>query len=138
VGIVGVIALVSVFRQASPTDFGLAGLVVAFGGLLIAGIGHEAAHAVATKAEGRRVGRAGFGLLFFTPVVYVDTSDGWLIPRHRRVRVNAAGPLFNFACAGACSLIAFVARGVGAALSVGIAVASVARVVLNWRPLLES
>jgi len=136
-GIVGVIALVSVFRQASPTDFGLAGLVVAFGGLLIAGIGHEAAHAVATKAEGRRVGRAGFGLLFFTPVVYVDTSDAWLIPRDRRVRVNAAGPLFNFACAGACGLIAFVARGVGQDLAVWLAVVNLASVVFNLSPLLE-
>src|SRR5207247_3643611 len=89
VGAVGLAALVSVFRQSSTNDFGLGGLIVAFGGLLLAGIGHEAAHAIATKAEGRRIGKAGIGLFWFTPVVWVDTSDAWLIPARRRIPVNA-------------------------------------------------
>src|SRR5439155_956177 len=81
-------------------DLALGGVVVAFVGLFMAGLGHETAHALATKAEGRRVGRAGIGLLWFTPVIYVDTSDAWLIDRRHRAVVNAAGPLFNFALAG--------------------------------------
>ena len=136
-GVAGTIALFTVFHQASPTDFGLGGLIVALVGLLLAGVGHEAAHAIATKAEGRRVGRAGFGLLFFTPVIYVDTSDAWLVPRHRRVRVNAAGPLFNFAFAGLCGLVAFAARGIVQDLFVWLAVANLASVVFNLSPLLE-
>src|SRR5262249_20411823 len=60
-GVVGLASAIPIFRTASPTDFGPGGIVVAFVGLLIAGIGHEAAHAAAAKAEGSRIGRAGIG-----------------------------------------------------------------------------
>ncbi|HKW77486.1 MAG TPA: cyclic nucleotide-binding domain-containing protein [Candidatus Limnocylindria bacterium] len=136
-GILGIAGLATVFRQASPGDFGLAGLVVAFGGLLVAGIGHELSHAIATKAEGRRVGKAGIGLLWFTPVVYVDTSDAWLIPARRRIRVNAAGPLFNLALAGVCGLLALVLQGRPQDLAVWLGAASLVSVAFNLSPLLE-
>ena len=137
VGGAGIIALAAVFRQSSPGDFGIAGLAVAFLGLLIAGIGHEIAHALATKAEGRRVGKAGIGLLWFTPVVYVDTSDAWLIPARGRVRVNAAGPLFNFAFAGLCGLLALVLRDRAQDVAVWLAAANLVSVAFNLSPLLE-
>ena len=137
VGAVGIAALITVFRQSSTNDFGLGGLVVAFGGLLLAGIGHEAAHAIATKAEGRRIGKAGIGLFWFTPVVWVDTSDAWLIPARRRIRVNAAGPLFNFAFAGVCGLLAFVLTGRAQDLAVWLAVTNLVSVAFNLSPLLE-
>ncbi|HEV8230474.1 MAG TPA: cyclic nucleotide-binding domain-containing protein [Candidatus Limnocylindria bacterium] len=136
-GIAGLVALAVVFRQAGTATFGLGGLVVAFAGLLLAGIGHETAHAIATKAEGRRIGRAGLGLLWFTPVVYVDTSDAWLIPRHRRVRVNAAGPLFNFAFAGALGAVAFLTRDVVQDIAIWLAAANLVSVAFNLSPLLE-
>jgi CRP-like cAMP-binding protein/Zn-dependent protease len=137
VGVVGLAALISVFRQSSTNDFGLGGLLVAFGGLLLAGIGHEAAHAIATKAEGRRIGKAGIGLFWFTPVVWVDTSDAWLIPARRRIRVNAAGPLFNLAFAGVCGLLAFVLTGRAQDLAVWLAVTNLVSVAFNLSPLLE-
>ncbi len=137
VGGAGLIALVAVFRRSSPGDFGLAGLLVAFLGLLIAGIGHEAAHAVATKAEGRRIGKAGIGLLWLTPVVYVDTADAWLLPRLRRIRVNAAGPLFNFAFAGVCGLAALVLRDRAQDVAAWLAVLNLISVAFNLSPLLE-
>ena len=133
----GLIALAALFRQASPGDFGIAGLLVAFVGLLVAAIGHEAAHAVATKAEGRRIGKAGIGLLWFTPVVYVDTSDAWLISRTRRIRVNAAGPIFNFAFAGLCGLAALVLTGPAQDVAVWLAIANLVLVAFNLSPLLE-
>jgi len=136
-GTVGLAALVSEFRQSSTSDFGLGGLVVAFGGLLLAGIGHEASHAVATKAERRRIGKAGIGLFWFTPVVWVDTSDAWLIPARRRIRVNAAGPLFNYAFAGVCGLIALPLSGRAQDLAVWLAVANLISVAFNLSPLLE-
>jgi Zn-dependent protease len=136
-GVIGVVALVMVFRQSSPGDFGLGGLLVAFGGLLAAGIGHEASHAIATKAEGRRVGRAGIGLLWFTPVVYVDTSDAWLIPAQRRVRVNAAGPLFNLAFAGIAGLAAVALTGRAQDLAIWLAIVNLVSVAFNLSPLLE-
>ncbi len=136
-GIIGLAALATVFRAAEPADFGLGGIVVAFVGLLLAGVGHEIAHAVATKAEGRRIGRAGIGLLWFTPVVYVDTSDAWLIPRRARVRVNAAGPLFNFAFAGLCGIVAFFTSAQTRDLAIWLAAANLVSVVFNLSPLLE-
>jgi len=136
-GVLGLAALVTVFRQSSPGDFGLLGLLVAFGGLLLAGIGHEASHAIATKAEGRHVGKAGIGLLWFTPVVYVDTSDAWLVPAQRRVRVNAAGPLFNLALAGVCGLAALPLAGRAQDLAVWLAIANLVSVAFNLSPLLE-
>ena len=136
-GIVGLGALASVFREASPNDFGLGGILVAFAGLLVAGIGHEAAHALATKAGGRRVGRAGLGLLWLTPVIYVDTSDAWLIDRRRRALVNAAGPLFNFSLAGLLGLVAAWTNGPLQLIAIWLAVANLASVVFNFSPLLE-
>ena len=122
---------------AGTLGVGLGGIVVAFVGLLLAGIGHETAHAIATKAEGRRVGRAGIGLLWFTPVVYVDTSDAWLISRRARVRVNAAGPLFNFAFAGLWGIVALLASAEVRDLAIWLAAANLVSVAFNLSPLLE-
>lgn len=137
VGIVGAVALERTFRQASAADFGIGGLAVAFGGLALAGVGHEAAHAIATKAEGRRVGRAGVGLMAFTPVIWVDTSDAWFIGRTRRAIVNAAGPLFNFAVAGILGIVAAISTGRVQDLAVWLAIANLVSVVFNVSPLLE-
>ncbi|MDE3112924.1 MAG: cyclic nucleotide-binding domain-containing protein [Chloroflexota bacterium] len=137
-GIGGLAAAVPVLRTASPTDFGVGGILVAFGGLLLAGVGHEMAHAIAAKAEGSRLGRAGIGLFWFTPVVYVDTSSTWSIPRWGRIRVNAAGPLFNLALAGALGLAArLAAGGVAQALLVWLSLTNVLLVAFNLSPLLE-
>ncbi len=136
VGVVGLVAFVLQFR-GFPTDLGLEGLVVVFGGLFVAGLGHEAAHAIATKATGRRVGRAGLGLVFFTPVIYVDTSDAWLIDRRHRVFVNAAGPVFNFALAGVLALAAAVADGNTKSVLLWLAGVNLVSVVFNLSPLLE-
>jgi putative peptide zinc metalloprotease protein len=136
-GVLGLAALITDFRQSSPGDFGLGGLLVAFGGLLLAAIGHEAAHAVATKAEGRRIGKAGIGVFWFTPVVWVDTSDAWLLPARRRIRVNAAGPLFNFAFAGVCGLLGLVLTGRPQDLAIWLAVTNLVSVAFNLSPLLE-
>ena len=137
IGAAGLVALVVTFRQSSPGDFGLGGLVVAFVGLLLAGVGHEAAHAIAAKVEGRRIGKAGIGLLWLTPVVYVDTSDAWLLPRMRRIRVNAVGPLFNWAFAGLAGLAALVLTGRAQDVAIWLAILNLVSVAFNLSPLLE-
>lgn len=136
-GIMGLAALATVFREATPADFGLGGIVIAFVALFLAGIGHETAHALAAKAEGRRVGRAGLGLLWFTPVIYVDTSDAWLIDRKRRALVNAAGPLFNFGLAGLLGLVAAVTTDRVQDLAIWLAFVNLVSIVFNLSPLLE-
>ena len=136
-GTSGTIALALTYRQASSADFGLGGLLVAFLALALAGAGHEAAHAIATKVEGRRVGRAGVGIMFFTPVMWVDTSDAWFIPRRRRVAVNAAGPLFNFALGGGLGIVAALTTGRAQDLAIWLGVANVVSLLVNLSPLLE-
>ncbi len=136
-GVGGVAVAIPVLRTASPTDFGIVGILVAFVGLLVAGIGHEIAHALAAKAEGARLGRAGIGLFWGTPVVYVDTSATWAIPRWGRIRVNSAGPLFNLALAGALGLSSRIAGGVTQDVLVWLALTNVLLVVFNLSPLLE-
>jgi len=136
-GIGGLAAAIPHLRAASPTDFGAIGLLVAFVGLLVAGIGHEVAHALAAKAEGCRLGRAGIGLFWFAPVVYVDTSATWAIPRWGRVRVNTAGPLFNLALGGALGLATLIVGGAARDLLVWLALTNVVLVVFNLSPLLE-
>lgn len=136
-GVAGLISAIPILRTATPGDFGLGGIVVAFVLLLVAGVGHEIAHALAAKAEGCRVGRAGMGLFWFTPVVYVDTSATWAIPRWGRIRVNAAGPLFNLAFAGLLGLLAHSVTGLARDTLVWLALANLALVVFNLSPLLE-
>ena len=136
-GLGGLIAAIPVLRTASPLDFGIGGILVAFVALLLAGIGHETAHALAAKAEGARLGRAGIGLFWFTPVVYVDTSATWAIPRWGRIRVNAAGPLFNLALAGVFGLLARLASGTPQDVLAWLALTNVVLVVFNLSPLLE-
>lgn len=136
-GVVGLIAAVPILRGATPGDFGVGGILVAFVVLLVAGTGHEIAHAVAAKAEGCRVGRAGMGLFWFTPVIYVDTSRTWAIPRWGRIRVNAAGPLFNLAFAGLLGLLAHSVTGLARDTLIWLALANLALVLFNLSPLLE-
>jgi hypothetical protein len=136
-GVGGLISGIPLFRTASPTDFGPGGIVVAFLGLLSAGIGHEIAHALAAKAEGSHLGRAGIGLFWFTPVVYVDTSSTWAIPRSGRIRINAAGPLFNLALAGLFAILAHLAEGTSQDVLVWLSLTNVVLVVFNLSPLLE-
>ncbi len=136
-GVGGLLAAIPVLRTASPSDFGIGGIAVAFAGLLVAGVGHEMAHALAAKAEGSRLGRAGIGLFWFTPVVYVDTSSTWSIPRWGRIRVNAAGPLFNLALAGTLGLAARVTAGTPQDVLVWLSLTNVVLVAFNLSPLLE-
>lgn len=134
----GGVAFVTQFRDLSLDAFGLAGVAVAWFGLFVAGIGHELAHAVACKAFGSRLGRAGIGLLWFTPVIYVDTTDTWTLDRRGRVLVNASGPLFNFALAGAAALAALpVPAGAVDDLLLWFAGMNYLSVAFNLSPLLE-
>jgi putative peptide zinc metalloprotease protein len=57
---------------------------------------HEMAHGLAMASYGRRVPKAGLKLMFVFPYAFVDTSEAWFEPRHRRMAISAAGPLSDF------------------------------------------
>ena len=137
VGIAGAIAFVLQFRELSINAFGIAGVVIAWAALLLAGLGHELAHALACKSYGSRLGRAGIGLMWFSPVIWVDTTDTWALDRRRRILVNTAGPLFNFALGGMAALLAGPAQGGASELLLWFAGMNYLAVAFNLSPLLE-
>jgi putative peptide zinc metalloprotease protein len=87
---------------------GLGGLVFLAGRLTFAAV-HETAHGLTLASYGRKVGEAGVKLVLIFPYTFVDTSDAWFEPRHRRIAVSAAGPvcdLFIGGCFALCCLFA--------------------------------
>lgn len=70
---------------------------------------HEACHALTVKSYGREVRRAGFGFIFGTPFLYIDTSDMWMDSRRPRIAVSWAGPYLHLILGGvaAWSLLLF-------------------------------
>ena len=139
-GTAGTVALARAAAVAAPGDLGtlgIGGLLVAFLGLAVAAGGHEAAHAIATKAQGLRVRRASVGLLFFIPVIQVDTSEAWFIARRRRLAVNAAGPLFNLALCGMLGIAATLTSGTAQALAIWFGAASLVTLLVHLSPVLD-
>ncbi len=66
---------------------------------------HEAGHAFATKAFGRKVLGLGIGWNWISPILFVDTSDIWLAPRRQRIAVHWAGPYTHLILGGIVSLL---------------------------------
>ncbi len=136
-GVIGAAAFVPQARDLSLETFGIAGVAVAWAGLFLAGMGHELAHLLACKAFGSRLGRGGVGLMAFSPIIYIDTTDTWTLGRRERVLVNTAGPIFNFALAGAASLAALPATGLAGDFLLWLAGMNYVAVIFNLSPLLE-
>jgi CRP-like cAMP-binding protein len=113
-------------------------LAIVYGAVVLSTLVHELGHGVALKAFGRQVPRAGIGLYYFAPIVFVDTSDAWLEPRSRRLVVSLAGTATDVALAGAASLLA-VALDDGPAVTALAAFAAISyvSVLANLNPLLR-
>jgi putative peptide zinc metalloprotease protein len=63
---------------------------------------HELGHAFACRLCGGEVRELGLMLLVFTPTMYCDVSDAWLLPRRRhRLWIGAAGMLVELVLASA-------------------------------------
>ncbi len=99
---------------------------------------HELAHALAVKAYGRRVRRAGLFLLFGLPGVFVDTTDIWPAGKRAQLAVTWAGPFSNMVLGGMAAL--FVALNPNAGLAPAayqFALSQYALVLLNLTPFLR-
>lgn len=73
------------------------GAIAFFLSLYLVKIFHEFGHAFAAKENGAFVRRMGIYMMFFTPMLYSDTTDAWKIPSHRsRLIIGAAGMLVEF------------------------------------------
>ncbi len=66
---------------------------------------HEAGHAFTARFFGAECNECGVMLMVFTPVLYTNVSDSWLLPRRQRMLVTAAGIIVELCIAAACSIL---------------------------------
>lgn len=108
--------------------------------LIVATICHEFAHGLTCKHYGGEVHEVGFLLMFFTPCLYCNVSDAWLIPsKWHRLWVTLAGAWCDL-CVWAIATFIWRLTVPEAAInylsSVVLSVCG-ARVLLNFNPLLK-
>ena len=101
---------------------------------------HEIGHAAACKRFGGECHQIGPMLLVFTPALYCDTSDSWMLPnRFQRAAVGVAGIVTEVFLAALATLV-WASTGAGlvhyVAMNVML-VCSVSTLVFNANPLLR-
>jgi putative peptide zinc metalloprotease protein len=101
---------------------------------------HELAHALICRYFGAECHELGFMLLVFTPCLYCNVSDSWMLEsKWRRAAVGAAGVCVELVLAGAATLIWWFSEpGLLNALCFNIMlVCSVSTLLFNGNPLLR-
>ena len=108
--------------------------------LIAATICHEFAHGLTCKHHGGEVHEVGFLMMFFTPCLYCNVSDAWLIPsKWQRLWVTLAGAWCDL-CLWALATMIWRLTVLDSMVNyLGSVVLSVcgARVLLNFNPLLK-
>ena len=66
---------------------------------------HEAGHALTARYFGAECNECGVMLMVFTPVLYTNVTDTWMLPRRQRLLVTAAGIAVELIVASACMLL---------------------------------
>lgn len=119
------------------TPYNLLWLTVAFAALKML---HEIGHGLACKHYGGECGELGIMLLVFTPCLYCDVSDSWMIgDRWKRAFVAAAGMSCELMAAAVCAWLWWFSQpGLLHSISFNIMLlGSVGTVVFNANPLLR-
>jgi putative peptide zinc metalloprotease protein len=71
---------------------------------------HELGHAAASKSFGVQPGDIGFAFYLFTPVLYSDVSNIWLLKKRERIIVNLAGIYFELILASTILALYYITR----------------------------
>jgi len=86
--------------------FGLDNLLLMFVLLIFTKSVHELGHGLMCKHFGGECHQIGFMLLVFTPAMYCDTSDSWVLPnRWHRIAIGAAGMYVEIVMAAICTFV---------------------------------
>jgi len=101
---------------------------------------HELAHATTCQHYGARCREMGVLFLVFTPCLYCDVSDAWMLPsRWRRMMINAAGVYAELTLASLATIVWWSSQpGMINAMCLNImVVCSVSTLLFNGNPLLR-
>jgi putative peptide zinc metalloprotease protein len=101
---------------------------------------HELGHALSCKHFGGECHELGVMLLVFTPCLYCNVSDSWMLPsKWRRIAITAAGMCVELVLAAACTFLWWFSQpGLLHTLCLNtMFVCSVSTLVLNGNPLLR-
>jgi putative peptide zinc metalloprotease protein len=100
---------------------------------------HEFGHIVACSNFGAKVRDCGFLLLFFTPVLYTNVSDSWILPRRSRMMISMAGILVELGLAAIFVVLWWISEAgqVRYLLMNGILLCTVSTLLFNGNPLLK-
>lgn len=80
----------------------LAALLVIF---VVVKLLHEAGHAFTARYFGAECNECGVMLIVFTPVLYTNVTDSWLLPRRQRMLITVAGLFVELTIAAVCTLL---------------------------------
>jgi putative peptide zinc metalloprotease protein len=101
---------------------------------------HELGHAVACKHFGAECHDLGLMFLVFTPCLYCDVSDAWMLPdKWQRIAVSAAGLYVEIFLAAVCTFLWWFSEpGLLNSLCLNIVfVCSVSALIFNGNPLMR-
>ncbi|MCL4678133.1 MAG: hypothetical protein KJ017_06020 [Alphaproteobacteria bacterium] len=107
--------------------------------ITLAKVLHELAHALACKHFGGECHELGVMLLVFTPCLFVNVSDSWMLPeRGKRIAVAAAGMWAEMTLAAVCTFVWwFTNEGLLNSICLKLMfVSSIGTVMFNANPLL--
>lgn len=120
--------------------FGLGNVVWLVAVLAIVKIIHELGHGLACKHFGGECHELGVMLLVFTPCLYCNVSDAWMMSnKWQRIGVSAAGMVVEIMLASVCSLLWWFSEpGMFNAMCLNLVfVCSVSTILFNGNPLLR-
>ena len=100
---------------------------------------HEAGHAFTARYFGAECNECGVMLMMFTPVLYTNVTDSWMLPRRERILITAAGIAVELLIAATCTLLWWQASpGVVKSLLLNtMLLCSVNTILFNGNPLLR-
>lgn len=100
---------------------------------------HEIGHAFAARRFGAECHEAGVMMMMFTPLLYTNVTDAWILDRRSRLMITAAGMLVELALASVATILWFAAApGMFKAMLANIMVlCTVGTIAFNGNPLLR-
>lgn len=99
-GLVRVIPQFDLYINAADFLLTAQGSTLFIVAIAITKICHEFSHALVARAHGLHINRMGILFMLFWPILYTDVTDAWRAPKHVKLKIAAAGILFELALAG--------------------------------------